>query len=79
MLLVCSVVISAYGGFLERAVHAFDLAACSTDVWPKTMLDVVLQANALEVMQPVSRGRHRSMLWVSQNCTPLSVRTEWIF
>jgi len=62
-LLVCSVVISAHGGFLKGAVHAFDLAVGPWVIWlGETMFDTMLPANALEAVQPVSRCRPRSML-----------------
>ena len=55
-LLVCGVVISAYGGFLKGSVHAFDLAVGPGVIGlGETMLDAVLETHPVKPMQPVAR------------------------
>jgi len=56
-LLVCSVVISAHGGFLKGAVHAFDLAVGPGVVGlGKPVLDAMLATDLVEAVDAVARG-----------------------
>ena len=55
-LLVCGVVISAYGGFLKGSVHALDLAVGPEVIGlAEAMLDAVFETRPVEPMQPVAR------------------------
>lgn len=61
---VCDVMISPHGGFLEGSVHALDLAVGPRVIGlGEAVFDVMLPADAVKGMQPVSRRRSRPMLW----------------
>ena len=55
---MCFVVIAPDGGFLERAVHSFDLAVGPWVMWlGEAVLDTVLSADAVEHMQSIASCR----------------------